>query len=369
MPESRDDTIERPAAFFLDTNILDSLPETLESGELGNLIRESKKCGCRVFLCDVVAREWLKHRWDKALSILQSVEKGSKYLADYTDNVHVISVARKDLYERVFKKGIQRIKALDLRILPPPPLFVRTITKSAVFALPPFSHSNKGFKDELIVLTMLRLIHNWSYKTCVLVTNDNHFVESKLCSRFEPLRVKFKVVDSLQNATQLLIDTLNEEDRLYYEQIQTAGVKHANDCWDQICSAIIESVEAEGVYDYRMRYGEKYSSLDGTPKRVIDAVPLKITSITPGGYDEAAGAITSMTVSVDVELELEYEQMEFNWGEVFGRRIKTVEENESFKPKPYVRVTRKKIVSASIEAASRLSDTEWEGFEIKSVSI
>lgn len=369
MPESKDDTIERPTAFFLDTNILDSLPETLESGELGNLIHEGNKCGCRVFLSDVVAREWLKHRWDKALSSARNVEKDSKYLADYTESVPLVSVERKHLYESVFKKGIQRIRALDLRILPPPPLFPRTITKSAVFARPPFSHSNKGFKDELIVLTMLRLVHKWSYKTCVLVTNDNHFVESKICSRFEPLKVKFKVVDSLQNATQLLIDTLNVEDRLYYEQIQTAGVKHANAYWDEISSSIIEGVEAEGVYDYRMRYGEKYSTLDGTPKRVIDTIPLKITGITPGGYDEVAGAVTSMTVSVDVELELEYEQMEFNWGELLGRRIKTVEENEPFKPTPHVRVTRKKVVSASIEVASVLADVKWEGFEIKSVSI
>ena len=44
---------------FLDTNILEELPETLESGELSSLIAEAKEVLVKVCLPDIVAREWI----------------------------------------------------------------------------------------------------------------------------------------------------------------------------------------------------------------------------------------------------------------------------------------------------------------------
>lgn len=369
MAENGNKTIKLPAAFFLDTNILDTLPESLESGELSHLVSEADDCNCRVFLCDVVAREWLKHRWDNACKSAESLMKGIRHLGKYIDSIPEVPIEDDAFYASVFRKGIQRIKEARLRVLKPPLLYTRAITAGAVFEAAPFSHSNKGFKDELIVLSMLQLLNRCSYGSCVLVTSDGHFRERDLRSRFEKYDVHFRVVDKLSGAVQLIVDTFDREKQKYIEQIIASGMEHAQAHWVEISSAITERVEAEGVSAYRLYLGEKHSTLDGVLKRVISAKPMQIAYVTPGRWDETESVLTSMTISVDVELELEYEQMEFVWSDTFGRKIRTTEERQEFRPTPYVRVPKTKSVGASLEAASTYDDSKWNGFEITSVSI
>ena len=106
-----------------------------------------------------------------------------------------------------------------------------------------------------------------------------------------------------------------------------------------------------------------------TIKRVISVKPLEIKGAVPGIPDESKGGLTPITIIVDVELELEYEQMEFDWAEVFGRKVKTIEEKREYKPARYIRVIRTKTVGISVEAKAKLVNDKWEGFEISEVRI
>lgn len=60
-------------AVILDTNVLDALPESLKSGELSNLT----SAVWRVFVPDVVAREWQWHRLWKADESYKTLRKVS----------------------------------------------------------------------------------------------------------------------------------------------------------------------------------------------------------------------------------------------------------------------------------------------------
>lgn len=359
-----------PVAFFLDTNILEALPETLESGELNSLVSEAKQFHCKVYLPDVVAREWIKHRFDKAVGSYADIRKGSDHLRKYIDAIPDFKLESKAIYNAVFKAGIQRIKNAGLRILRPPFIKTRSITSNAVCEVAPFAPDGKGFKDELIVLSMLDVVSRWTFKSCILVTKDRHFSEKDIASRFKPFDVDFRTVDRLQNATQLIVDTLDEAVRRHYEKVTREATEYTKLHWKEISRSIIDKVSSDGVSEFRLThaYGETPSILEGTLKRVVSVKPLEIKEAMPGIPDESTG-LTPITISVDVELELEYERMELDWADVFGRRVKITEEKREFKPNRYSRVVETKTVDASIEAKARYSDDKWEGFVISEVQI
>lgn len=361
--------ITLPAAFFLDTNILDALPESLESGELNSLVSEAGQVHSRVYLPDVVAREWLKHRLDKVVKSYVSVRKGSKHLRNYISTIPGFELENKAIIDAVFSNGIRRMKAGELRILRPPHIDTRSMTLNAVSEVAPFTHSNKGFKDELIILSMLDVVGRWTLKSCVLVTNDSHFEEKEIQPRFEHLKVDFRIVNNLQKATQLIVDTLNIAGQRYYEKTIMEATELSQSHWDEISSKIIEKVHSDGVSEFRLTSDERYSALEGTLKRVVRVNPLEIKGAIPGVPEKTEAGLTPITISVDVELELEYEQMEFNWADVFGKKIRTTEEKREFKPIPNIRVVRTKTVSVLVEATARFVKDKWEELEIIEVRI
>ncbi len=369
MASEEKNIITLPAAFFLDTNILDALPESLESGELNSLVSEASQVGSRVYLPDVVAREWLKHRSDKVVESYVNVRKGSKHLRNYISNIPDFELENKAIIDSVLSNGIRRMKAGRLRILRPPRIDTRSMTFNAVGEVAPFTHSNKGFKDELIVLSMLDVVGRWTFKSYILVTNDSHFEDKEIRPRFEHLKVDFRIVNNLQKATQLIVDTLNIAGQRYFEKTIRDATELSQLHWDEISSKIIEKVNSDGVSEYMLTSGERYSTLEGTLKRVVRVNPLKIKGAMPGVPEKTEASLTPITISVDVELELEYEQMEFNWADLFGKKIRTTEEKRELKPIPYIRVARTKTVSSSVEATAKLVKDKWEEFKIIDVRI
>jgi hypothetical protein len=79
------------------------------------------------------------------------------------------------------------------RLLGLPRAAIRELTSRAVLQTPPFRNANKGFKDELLVLSMLKLVkRGWNYRTYVLVTKGNDVDVGSLAKRFAALNVAFE---------------------------------------------------------------------------------------------------------------------------------------------------------------------------------
>ena len=85
-----------PMVFFLDTNILDELPETLESGELSSLIAEAEEVEVKVYIPDIVAREWIWHRLEKLLNSIADAKTSLDHVRRYL-KIYLICVLPKRL--------------------------------------------------------------------------------------------------------------------------------------------------------------------------------------------------------------------------------------------------------------------------------
>lgn len=109
-----------PIAIFLDTNILDSLPEDLRSGDLSGLVADTEKIGARVYIPDVVAREWLKHRIDKFLGSFENYIKGRNHIKKYFSDMPEFDITKDGFWNNVYRSLVSYLKKCGCRLLTPP---------------------------------------------------------------------------------------------------------------------------------------------------------------------------------------------------------------------------------------------------------
>lgn len=324
-----------PIAIFLDTNILDSLPENLTAGDLSGLVADADNIGAKVYISDVVAREWLKHRIDKFLDSYKNYIKCRNHIKKYFTDIPEFNITKDEFWNNVHGSFVSYLKKCGCRLLAPPNATIRTLTERAVAAVPPFRYGNKGFKDELVILSMLKLVERgWNYKTYVIVTQDNDFPSQELKKRFAQHEVKFERVNSLQDARKLLDEKLNatwKQERAAREAEVTGFLsKH----WDSISQAVVREVEEKGVSLYNLfSFGRDDIPKDSNIKMIVKTIPIEIQSVDVGIEDEVTHDIP-VTISVNTKLSLEVNKRTWLYDNLFikiGTEERKFDETPSYK--------------------------------------
>ena len=348
-----------PMAVFLDTNILDSLPESLESGELSSLVSQVRV----VLLPDIVAREWVNHRCEKAKESLKSAEVARRHLGQYSEQwVDVRLKAIDELDREVMKASVRRLRAAGLRVLGRPGLNSREVTLRAVLKVPPFKIANRGFKDEVILLSMLRHLAKWTYKSALLVTQDTDFSE-EVCPRFEEIGVKLLFARSLAKAADIVDRFLGEADKATMATRNAAVVALVEQHWEIVRKRIEDTAKREGVPELALRglFSQRLPE-GGSIKKLLSVTPRDIESVTVGGRPPTTGrTLITVWVVCDVTFELEVT----NWISPLFRNV-TMEEKRALESFPK---SERKIIKAecslSVEAtAVEHEDETWSDFQI-----
>ena len=66
----------------------------------------------------------------------------------------------------------------------------------------PFKKEDKGFKDELIVLSIFEYAHKLKSKNAMLISNDDVFFKQALKTRFDNKEINLISVRSLEEANE-----------------------------------------------------------------------------------------------------------------------------------------------------------------------
>ncbi|KKL80018.1 hypothetical protein LCGC14_2009000 [marine sediment metagenome] len=353
--------LEWPIAVFLDTNVLDALPESLESGELSNLVEEAS----RVFVPDVVAREWMSHRYQKAFDSIANALKASRQLRQYSDEWVKIGLTKPgELYLEVGRKAARRLRAAGLRVLRPPRIDTRDITARAVLAIPPFRQAGRGFKDELTVLSMLELLARWTYKSAVLVSKDHDFRDD-LGRRFEHLKVRVAVCRSLSETQGLLRRSLDEAAAAAMAQRADAVLSLASQHWEDIRRTIEDSARSEGVSELELL--DYFSDPKDIPKgarlrRLVNVKPTKLDHVSVGRKHARSERIL-VTVYAECKITIEVEVTDLT-ARVFLNRL-TMEERRGVdwpNPERQTLILKR---SLSVEATAREDESgNWSDLRL-----
>jgi hypothetical protein len=288
-------------AVILDTNVLDALPESLESGELSSLT----SAVWRVFVPDVVAREWQWHRIQKAVESFKALRKSSKHLAQYPIGVLEADRPLPGTGTKIARELALRLRAAKLRVYRRPKILLRELTLRSVRHDPPFESANRGFKDELIVQTMLDIVTRWNWGACILVSNDGVFQRPEVRERFKGMMSKFLVVKNIKDAIQQLDQFIDSTSRARIAQDERRLMALASQHWDGVARQVQLKVLANGVDSYSLEEAlKKISNFTVIePIRVLQAYPSKVAGVTIGETDKADDRIR-VTLRVDTRIEL-----------------------------------------------------------------
>jgi hypothetical protein len=356
-----------PMAVFLDTNIIEELPETLESGELSSLIAEAREAEVKVYLPDIVAREWIWHRLERLLKNMADAKKGLDHVRKYFNDIPDFNPPEADnILDSVFRIAVKHIKDSGLRVLGPPKASIRRLTHRAAYKQIPFRSANRGFKDELVVLAILKLLKNWEYKSLVLISKDSDFSQNDLHDRFKDFGAKLIVARSIENARQLLSEKLNKAWQDYYARLRDEVREIADQKWIQISEAIVKEVEEHGVSEYGITWdfsGRKNLPTGSEAKRVVSIEPIKIDRIDVG-TDDTETKMRPITILISTKFGLEVEEYTPRYDILF-RHIRTEESERLPILGERKRVVRDITKNVTVEAAARrLEDNKWEAFKI-----
>ena len=331
------------------------------------MIAEAEEVEVKVYIPDIVAREWIWHRLEKLLNSIADAKTSLDHVRRYLKNIPDLRTPEaSNILESLFKITVKHIKNSGLRVLGPPKVSIRKLMHRAAYKQLPFRSSNRGFKDELLVLTMLKLLRNRNYRSIVLISQDSDFSGKDLQDRFEYLGARLIVVKSIEKARQLLSEKLDRAWHNYYAKLCKEVREIADRKWDLISEAIIKEVEENGVSEYGITWdfsGRKNLPTGSEAKRIVSIEPIKIDRIDVGTYDTET-KMRPITISVSTNFGLEIEEYLPRFDVLF-RHIRTEESKRLPVFGEHKRIVRNITKNVTVEAvARRLGDNKWEAFKI-----
>lgn len=314
-----------PKLIFMDTNVLDSLPENLRSGEFSLLLENAATLDVGVVVSQIALLEWLKHRREGALKHLRRIRAGRDYISRYKNDALNIRIDDATLQGLVTEQQNNLLKKLGIEIAPLPSIDVEEIATNAVEEIPPFKKEDRGFKDELIVLSLIEYAQKLESPSAILISNDSIFSKQALKERFKSKNIELIVVTSLDEANKWFDNYLVKVGEVYDEEKRKKAYQFVQKHWDQIRDAIMEHVEEVGAYDKNL-----FPSGEIPPVTSVS----EILKVDPLGIDRVALGYgrpvlldlpveTPITIYVKVKFDIEIETYTGDFWEdaLLGRKV------------------------------------------------
>lgn len=232
--------ISEKIAIVLDTNVLhrkDNAEENMdvlslelydnaiEMIEINDLVEK-----VNVFIPEMVLLELSSHRLDKMSKRLKNIRKFSREFENVPE-VNISIHEEFDIEKQIIKIKEAALDSINLIKIPDngDELF-STVLEMALDKIPPFEKdkSDKGFKDALILLSIIDYAKNGDFTLFVLFTDDNAFNNNKndIITRFEDeTSKKLDIVKSkdiqgyLSEKYDLFIDFKSYLDEIFYLEL------------------------------------------------------------------------------------------------------------------------------------------------------
>jgi hypothetical protein len=213
-----------PRKIFLESTALFQLGPRLENVELANLQEVRNILKFELFVSEVSWREYLRHRSKEIRGCLARIRSCSEELAQHGQPVAGLEQAeqRATEYLNVLADHFQeKARNSGITILPLPPIDLQKLLQMSIGCVPPFEDSEsergektkeKGFRDSLIMFTVLEGIRNRPQDNALIITGDRRLREGfqRLVGEYE---TRLDIVASLDEALSHIDDKVEKWQR------------------------------------------------------------------------------------------------------------------------------------------------------------
>ncbi len=177
-----------PRKVFLDSTALYQLGLRLENVDLAKLMELRDSLEFKILIPEIAWREYLRQRKKQILACLEKVRQVKNTLQEVDQGVDELTAGEKRIcaYQAEFETGFnEKAAALGLTISPLPSVDLLRLAQMSLDCSPPFEEAysgdkktkEKGFRDALIVFTVMENIREKPEDSAYLITNDNGVAE------------------------------------------------------------------------------------------------------------------------------------------------------------------------------------------------
>ncbi len=298
---------------YFDTNILVALPLAEASSDFLNLRDLCKPYGTNLIMPETVLKEYVYHNQDMVYKNISDIEKALKIIEGRISSKIAFSLPKKDKKEflKETEEIIQKkVADLGIEVIDRPTITLDKLEDMALKKVPPFeTEGRKGFRDTIILLSILEHAKKTPGSLNIFITNDGIFYSSEVELMIKSYNVQLKITESISQAISEIDKTLDEAVQAIIEEKEKT-LKYFLESQKDI---IIDFVKKNaGFNSFFLASG----TLLGIPRESISGIIKKINAIDfvsiysarspllPSGVSEKQVKISFMVqskISVTVE--------------------------------------------------------------------
>jgi hypothetical protein len=174
-----------PRTIFLETTALVQLGPRLENADLARLLEIRASSPFEILIAEVSWMEFLRHRKAEVADTIDKIKSVAGTLQNHGASLVQITHAEKALQKYLARIGehfLEKATKLGFRIVPlPDNITVRSLLEMSIECVPPYEHrekkSEKGFRDSLIMFTILQEIQGRIDDNALLICGDGLLLE------------------------------------------------------------------------------------------------------------------------------------------------------------------------------------------------
>ena len=310
-----------PNAIYFDANALIGAPTDLATQPIAESIELASLLGADLLIPELAVEEWYSRRCDDAIKAVSQIERHVTQLGTLLGRspMEWERMSRDDIRKQVRRTHEEVLAQSGFRIISTPEISARDLAQLFLDKQPPFNDGDKGFKDAVIVETIIQhSCRDSKHKHIILVSSDKALGHAAIADRFSEVGTAMKIVDGdprdlFANLAALLQNALNEarnEQWIQQHELATAfAKKHEKEILDFVVkNATVgqSDLRGYGLRDYGRQKDETDTKLEFARIVSVDAIrPLEVTSAFTSNMplDEENGR-TMFMITVLIEIDL-----------------------------------------------------------------
>jgi hypothetical protein len=370
-----------PEAIYFDTNVLLELPNWNPKPDFVKLINLSRRTATPCYAPEIVLKEFINRKVIKALELANNIENKTDSLSKLLVLDELKADLPQDIENRIKGYAEKYFEAVGISVIGTPnniplDLLVDMASKKE----PPFGEtgqkekkSDKGFKDTMILFTIIEHMKKESYSDSIFVSRDKIFSEKAISERLQSEKLNLLIQNGFKEAQEYIVSQLIKVGQEIEEKEISEITNYLNENFKIISDYIIENSEVSE--DYLLGRGfyenEEYEGFFGNINKVLSVIPKSIVSVSKDYASEQKDPDSILILfSVSTEFLVLLEQ--YGFGLLLNRGPKfhlseIIESGEAGKRiekgKATVEVEKTILRNFTVNAKIHIKDNTFKGLE------
>jgi hypothetical protein len=280
-----------PRKVFLESTALFQLGSKLQKPEFAKLLERREYLKFDLLISEVSWAEYIRQRVEKIDELARDIKSVGARLGEWNQDPQNINTTLMQLGE--FRKGVRdlyekRAKETGIQVLEIPTVDVRRLFQMSIDRVVPFEQSKddkteKGFRDALIMFTILTNIRERPGDSSLVVTNDGLLVKG-LTKHADEFKTALTIVSDLDEAITHIDARVSSWYREHLskesEEAKAQLAKYAKEISEQV-SAVRE------LTDFDLGVGAFFGALGGSKALEVGESPERVNSLKVDEIDSA----------------------------------------------------------------------------------